>query len=175
MRNGPTIPLNSMDSAIDITELPPDLLASSQTIGARNAEDVAGSLQAFGIGRASGDCSTTVSLPRELMLGLALVAELNRWERNRITIHMDAGLPSSELFLREVMRLLQRPELIALVVCLSRKVAALSCRNFIWSAQAEHRIDLAVVVTNDDDPLDLIADFLWAHRHTPIIPGRKDE
>jgi hypothetical protein len=157
-----------MDAAIHVSELPPDFVASCRVIGERNADDVANFLKAFGIGRVDAEeCSTTIRLPRELMLGLALVAELNRWEQNSITVHLAAGLPSSRQFLGEVMRLLKGPELIALVICLSQKVAALRCKHILWAALAEHCVEIAVIVSSDDDSIDAIADYLWKHRRSP--------
>ena len=136
----------------------------------RSADQVAALLRELGMLPANGDRpATPVALPAEFLLGLDLVLRFATWERSRIFVHVEAGLPDAEDLFARVILLQHGPELQALVTSIAAKSIELFYQHFVWSVGVELQVDLAMSGDVDDAFLDAVADFLWQHRHSNSI------
>ena len=106
------------------------------------------------------------SYPREFLTALGISFRFTTWERCNISVHLDAGLLSGVDLLSRTFDLIHGPELCEIV----RRHAITSLRlfetHFLWTAAAEpFQTQLAIDGTLEDADLELIADFIWQHRH----------
>ena len=144
------------------SELPREYVHSLQSLGERGAARVATFLRAFGL-QLSRD--RPLQLPAELLIGLDLALRFWAWERSAITAHTDAGLPTANQVLNQVLSLMQGPELHDYVDELGLRATAIQREQLIWQAGGELGADVAINPGEDEEAfLEAMAGFLWTHR-----------
>jgi len=142
----------------------PDALVQAATRNAERQADLTGTyLRALGLGK-SGE----VRLPAAALLELAAVLELGVWERRGLRAHLEVDLPTyreaADQFAARCMKgplEFEGPN----ATPLSMRVFQVWVEHFAWDAP--ELLDAEVVLDNvdDDDFVDLLAEFVWAHRN----------
>jgi hypothetical protein len=154
----------AMLTALTLSKLPSELVASVAGDAARDADRVGVFLDAFGI-QATPECP--LQLPVAFLLDLGAALRLLAWEQQGLQVHREAGLPPARGALADVLRQ-------AANACgssspapnhgLAYRVLMLSVDRLAWSARSELDIDVALDEADEDAILAGLADFLWEHR-----------
>lgn len=130
--------------------------------------DAADVLEGMGVPRCASHLTgkaSPVRLPREFLQGILIGVRLLRWERDGVTVHREAGLPSAEEHLVKVAQLFDGPELREYVTDLSERARMLFYEHFAWSGGEDLHGEIGIVAEDDDEFLDRLANFIWDHRH----------
>jgi hypothetical protein len=157
----------------ELAELPESVMQAA----ARNAEFMAG---------LTGDCirslvggKAPLSFPANFLLELAAVLELGYWEQLGLSVHRDAGLPSyREAVTGLAGRVARGPAEFegSDAAPLSRRVLCVWLERFAWNGQDLLQTEIALGDIDEENAFaDLVAEFLWQHRHDTTRPTGQEE
>lgn len=147
-------------------QLPEALVQSVKRLAERHAVAVALHLDA--ISRyPERNGGTRMSLPREFLLELAAVMQLQLWEQQGIHVHLDQGLPS---YAQAAADLVQRSQGGAGAFrdlstgSLSSRVLRTHWQCFAWEADDLLKASVLLDVGSEDELAAALASFLWENR-----------
>lgn len=142
-----------------------DFLAAIESLAVSEANKAARVIALLTGRQANNPGNPQIFLPREFLIAVGLAVRLTSWERNQLSFHTEAGLPSGAELLLIAIRLRSGRELAGIAARTSSSSLQLFYTSFIWAAQTE--LNASIGIRNDlsVDQLDLIADFLWDNRH----------
>jgi hypothetical protein len=153
----------------------PDALVQAVTRHAERQADLTGSYL-----RASGLCPEgEIRLPAAALLELAAVLELGVWEMRGLRTHLDVDLPSYREAAAELAaRCMKGPEEFGGedATPLSVRVLRVWTEHFAWDAPEMLDAEVVFGDAEEDDFVDLLAEFVWAHRNELrhiILAGRQ--
>lgn len=112
--------------------------------------------------------ATQKKLPAGFLLELGAVLQIGFWERNGIVVHQSAGLPSYREASKDLAARAERgPAEFAdpAAISLSRAVMAFWIEHFAWEGKQLLGSDIVVDEVEEDQFADMLAEFLWKHRH----------
>lgn len=104
---------------------------------------------------------------REQLLELGAALQLGYWEKNGITLHIENGLPSCVDALEKIN---EQEKLGAAGFpkssheLLSFRVMCFWIERFSWVSQDEWKTDIIVGKIDEDEDINLLAEFLWQNR-----------
>jgi hypothetical protein len=153
----------AVSSATAVTDLPNDLADAVHRQAELDADRVGRLLTRDRIDRDKG----SVSVPQWLLFELAAALRLEQWEKDGISVHVEAGLPSARQALAGVYQ--------ALLDQLKRaqfrhdtpllfQVNALFAERFAWRSRADLDADLLLGGVDEEELVDVLARLLWIHR-----------
>lgn len=147
-------------------------LVEAVVVGAdADARRVVAYLRAAGFGQEPGGAGP---IPADVVLDLAAVLRLRAWEAAGLTAHLEAGLPSAEVAMKELIATMRAaandPDALARVGRLSQAVFGVQVTRFIWAGPRELRAEVALDDIDDDRFVEVLATFLWAARHPSGTP-----
>jgi hypothetical protein len=150
-------------SSPSLTHLPPDLVDAVR----RQAEldgDRVGLLLTQLLGPVE---KGTIWFPEWFLLELAAALRLQSWEKDGITLHLDAGLPSSEHAIASVAqaltdRITQGSH--ADDAPLTFRVNTLFIERFAWRGRADLDAEVVLGEADGDELVEVLARLMWAHR-----------
>lgn len=149
---------------------PAEAIRFARDEAARDADDVAAFLAGTGLAPPRG---ATRPFPPGTLLDLAAFARVRRWEAAGHTAHTEAGLPTADAILRHVHGGLLAAATNAVAVpdgAYHRAVWTLAVDRFAWAARTELDADVALDTEGEDELVEALARFLWAHRQVaPIL------
>lgn len=153
----------SVRTGYDGTEGAPNALMLAVARYAERRADLIGSYLRSSDLRPTGE----IRLPAAALLELAAVVELGVWERRGIRCHIDSDLP----FYREaadtlVVRCSKGPSEFRgpNAAPLSELVLRVWIENFAWDGPRHLQTDVVVGNVDEDEFIDLLADFVWSNR-----------
>lgn len=106
-------------------------------------------------------------LPGNFLLELGAVVQLHVWERRGLTPHLKGGLPAAKVASKE---LAERSQKGASefegenATPLSRHVLKIWIEQFAWNGQELLQADVVVGDVDEEEFVDVLAEFLWTHR-----------
>jgi hypothetical protein len=143
---------------------PTDLVAAITDEAALDADRVGQFLQSCGL-RVSPD--RPIRLPSSFLMDLGAALRLLDWEQAGIRVHLDAGLPTAEQLLCDILESVtgvrSSPSTLPLGT-LTCRVVALFAERFSWHGRKELAADVIVDEADEEDILETLADFLWKNR-----------
>jgi hypothetical protein len=108
-------------------------------------------------------------LPASLLLGLGAALRLFRWEQNGVLASLQPDLPPARQMICQLFQLAAKPqqaELDVVVRALTSRVFTLWLERLAWSGQEFWDADLVLGDAEEDELVEVLADFLWAHRNS---------
>jgi hypothetical protein len=151
-----TCPLSPDDSVVD-------LIAAIIADASDDAHLVADFLEAHGV---HGDPAQPITIPADVLLGLAAALRLREWERLGLRIHLDHGLPAADRALADVLGSLVGTAVVDTE--LPTRVMAVSVARLSWHGATDWRAAIVLDRLDDEASLDALAEFLFAHRHKGV-------
>ena len=151
-------------SAFDTHRFPTELVAVLAADAVLDAECVGQFLQACGL---RGSRDRPIRLPSGVLLELAAVLRVLEWEQNGIRVHLDAGLPSADELVDDLLQRLKRAmsnSSTSPVGTLIYHVVKLSVERMSWHGRRELAAEVALDDADEDALLEALADFLWKNR-----------
>jgi hypothetical protein len=142
--------------------VPHDQIAAIVQNAERQAELTATTLKQMGLGL------DKVPLPRNFLLELGAVLQLQLWENRGSTLHLKAGLPAAQLAANELAGRATKgwAEFEGENAApLSAQVLSVWIEQFAWSGQEFLEADVVVGEVDEEEFADVLAEFLWTHRH----------
>ena len=125
-------------------------------------------LVAIHIHATKGFDSRTTRLPAAFFLELAAVLELGLWERRDLLRHVQTHLPTYRQAADQLVARCQKgreefdgPN----ATPLSIQVLRVWLEHFAWDGPEQLCAEVVLGDMNEDDFIDLLADFVWTHRH----------
>ena len=115
----------------------------------------------------SAQATRSMALPAGFLWELSAVVQIGYWERNGISAHVAAGLPS---YGEALMKLAERAECglsefnAVAASTLAKQVTLFWWRTFAWEGRSIMGADILLDSLNEELFLDLFAEFLWANR-----------
>ena len=145
---------------------PPDLISAVRDQAERDANCVAVFLAALGL---EASQEKHLCLPANFLLYLGGALRLWLWEQQGLYLHRDAGLPDARQAIKDAFRSLAEPNLDARKIGV--RILYLLAERFAWHAPAALGADVVLDDLGGDAALEALAEFLWAARHGPALPG----
>jgi hypothetical protein len=155
---------------ISLADLPSDLVRAVAEDAALDADRVGCFLDEL-LGRcgAAAEGRPPLRLPPDFLLELAAGLRLLAWEAGGLRCHREAGLPPAQQALRDAFRWLKpaaaAPETGDGPERLMPRVLALFIERLAWNGRVEWGADIALGEAEEDVLAEVVANFLWAHRH----------
>jgi hypothetical protein len=130
--------------------------------------------------RAGIDAATARScpLPAGFLLDLGAVIQLALWEDAGLTVHIEAGLPTSDVAAKELERRAKLgPSAFATVTRLDLwfKVKEIWAEHFAWQGEEMFGAEIALARIDDDVLVNALADFLWRNRHIALTNEKEQQ
>jgi hypothetical protein len=125
--------------------------------------------------------STDVRLPTAVLVELSAVLQLGLWESTGLRCHLDSDLPFFNDAVRDLaIRCRRGPAEFDGVILppLALRVLRVWLRHFAWEAPDVLGRDIVVSDFDDDQLIDLLAEFIWQHRDslaTLVLEVTRDE
>ncbi len=122
-----------------------------------------------------------LQLPGNFLLELGAVGQLHVWELRGLTPHLKGGLPTADVASQELAERAQNgvSEFEGKNAApLSRQVLKVWIEQFAWNGQDLLQADVVVSDVDEDEFTDVLAEFLWTHRHqlrSCLSPGEENE
>lgn len=107
-------------------------------------------------------------LPANFLLELSAVLQLQLWERRGLTPHLKSGLPPAQVASTELTGRAAKgwAEFEGKTSApLSSRVLRVWIEQFAWSGQEFLEADVVVGDVDEEEFADVLAEFLWTHRH----------
>lgn len=143
--------------SILLDELPPEMVGAVVGLATRDAACV----DVF-LGRIAEQATFKKPITPNFLLHLGAALRLHIWEANNLFFHREAGLPEARRAIQDALLSLNNPEADSAGFCAS--VMHLYLKRFAWSGYTELGADIALGESQEDLLLDVLAEFLWAHR-----------
>jgi hypothetical protein len=154
---------------LDVTSLPPDLIAAVAQEAADDADRVG---QFLDVLSENPVFSWWIQRPRRLpasvlleLMYLGFALRLLIWEQCGLQVHRDAGLPPARDILRDVFLAPGDPAAAARIAQLPGQVMALFIQRFAWAGRRELGTAMVLDPADEEQALEALADFLWDHRY----------
>jgi hypothetical protein len=129
---------------------------------ARDAHRVADLLDSLGV---QGTQQRPIRLSGEFLLELGAAMRIHEWEIAGFNLHLDVGLPKSEVIINNAFRHLVERGIIPNGGELPRQVLALFLSRFAWHAHRHWGAPVALDLIDEDAALDALAELVWSRRH----------
>jgi hypothetical protein len=139
---------------------PDELVAAVVFEAQRDADKVCVFLRHLGV---TCTVETLMRLPVVFLRDLGAALRLLVWEHAGLRVHLEVGLPPAREALENVLRSVVSPR--RLPADFALRVVGLVIDRFAWDAPHAFGADVALDFLPDDDALDALAEFFWAHRH----------
>lgn len=139
---------------------PPDMVNAVTAAAARDADAVGLFLQQLGL---TGTAQQPLTLPAGFLLHLAAALRLSRWETQGFCFHHAAGLPPPDQAICDAFDALVDANANPTEFCIA--VMRLLLERFAWNGLRDLNADIALDELSDEAALDVLAQFLWTHRH----------
>jgi hypothetical protein len=153
----------AVSSATAVTDLPVDLADAVRLQAELDADRVGRLLTQDRIDRDKGP----ISVPEWLLFELAAALRLAQWEKDGISVHVEAGLPCARQALAGIYQALL-DQLKRAQFChdtpLLFQVNALFAERFAWRSRADLDADLLLGGVDEDELVEVLARLLWIHR-----------
>lgn len=143
-----------------VRDFPPDMVNAVTAAAERDADAVGFFLRELGL---AGNPQQPRKLPASFLLHLAAALRLSVWETQGFAFHQDAGLPPARQAISDAFHALADANANPTELCIA--VLRLSLERFAWNRPRHWNADIALDDLNDEAALDLLAEFLWTHRH----------
>jgi hypothetical protein len=127
---------------------------------ARDADAVGLFLQQLGL---TGSPQQPRKLPAGFLLHLAAALRLSLWETQGFTFHHAAGLPPADQAIGDAFDALADTNANPTEFCTA--VMRLLLERFAWNGLGDLNVDIALDELSEEGALDVLAQFLWTHRH----------
>ena len=154
-------------------EIPDSMVRSAIRLAERQAILVAIFLQSL-----APEKSHSWKLPASALLELGAVLELQFWESQDYRRHLDSDLPSSKkAMVAFARRCIERPSEFgaAQPELLSSAVLRVWLSSFSWDGPDILGAEAELGDADDDWLLDIVAEFVWTHRHDlACLRGKED-
>jgi hypothetical protein len=141
-------------------DFPPDMVNAVTAAAARDADAVGFFLRQLGL---TGSPQQPRKLPAGFLLHLAAALRLSLWETQGFSFHHAAGLPAAQQAICDAFHALAQANADPTEFCIA--VMRLSLERFAWNGLRDLNADIALDELSDDTALDVLAAFLWTHRH----------
>ena len=144
-------------------ELPDPLIRAVVRNAYRRADLATAALNATGLFE-----SEAPRLPAAFLLEFSAVIELGVWERQGLRKHLDVDLPTFQEAAADLAaRALNGPAAFEdpKDAPLSGRVLQVWVEHFAWDGPELIGADVVVGDFDDDDFVEVLADFVWTHRH----------
>lgn len=107
-------------------------------------------------------------LPGSFLLELGAVVQLYVWENRGLTPHLQGGLPTATTASQQLVERVQKGASAfegKNAAPLSRQVLKVWIEQFAWNGQELLQTDVVVGDVDEDEFANVLAEFLWTHRH----------
>jgi hypothetical protein len=141
-------------------DFPPDMVNAVRAAAARDADAVGLFLHQLGL---TGSPQRPRKLPAGFLLHLAAALRLSAWETQGFFFHHAAGLPPAEKAISDAFDALADANANPTELCIA--VMRLLLERFAWNGPGQLNADIALDELSDEAALDVLAQFLWTHRH----------
>lgn len=143
---------------------PPDMVNAVAAAAALDADAVGLFLRERGL---TGTPQKPLKLPAGFLPELAAALRLSAWERQGFAFHHAAGLPPGDQALHDTFNALADAKGKPPQRC--KAVLRLAVEHLAWNGLSDWNADIALDDLSDDTALDVLAQFLWTHRHTATL------
>jgi hypothetical protein len=111
------------------------------------------------------------SMPRWFLLGLGAALRLLAWEANGSRARLAVELPPARQAIRDIfLAAAESPlRLESIADELTMIVFRAWVNNFAWLGRSTWDADLVLGESEEDDLVEILADFLWVNRGTPAV------
>jgi len=141
-------------------DFPPEMVNAVRAAAARDADAVGLYLQQRGL---TGSPQHPRTLPAGFLLHLAAALRLSHWETQGFCFHHAAGPPRADQAIGDAFDALADANPNPSELCIA--VMRLSLERFAWNGLSDLNADIALDELSDEAALDVLAQFLWTHRH----------
>lgn len=145
-------------------DFPPDMVNAVTAAAARDADAVGLFLRERGL---TGTPQKPLKLPAGFLLDLAAALRLFAWDRQGFSFHHAAGLPPADQAILDTFDALGDANGKPTELCIA--VQRLALEHLAWNGLIDWNADIALDDLSDETALDMLAEFLWKHRHAATL------
>ena len=155
-------------SPLSLSAFHPDLIRAVKGDAERDADLVGAFLAVTGLapsGRRTR--GAPLAVPGLCLLRLGAALRLSLWEQLGIRVHLDHGLPPARQALIDVLHTATgqaEAEAAERSRSLASRVLNLSVERLAWNGRAQLGADVVLGAADQEQLLEALADYLWAHR-----------